>query len=100
MKGRDKRHLRGLSHDLRPIVELGQQGLRDSVVEALDQALDNYELVKVKIPADRDERRTIAAQLTERTHSELAGLVGHMAIIYRPARDPEKRKIKLPSSES
>ena len=100
LKGSDKRHLRGLAHGLRPAVQLGQHGLTDAVVEALEQALCDNELVKVKIAADRDERREIAAQLTKRTHSELAGLVGHMAIVFRKARKPENRKIPLPSESA
>ena len=68
------------------------------MIAALDRALDDHELVKVRIARERDERRAIAEELAAETRSALAGLVGHVAALYRPARDPERRRIALPSA--
>ena len=98
LTGADRRHLRGLAHALKPVVRVGDAGLTERVVAAVETALDDHELIKVKIAADRDERREIADAMAERTGGDLAGMVGQVAILYRPAADAERRRITLPSS--
>lgn len=99
LKGSDRRHLRGLANPMKVIVQVGEHGLGEGVLAAVDRALRDHELVKVRIAADREARRDIAARIAEATRSELAGLVGRVAILYRPAADPADRKIRLPSSK-
>jgi RNA-binding protein len=98
LSGSDRRHLRALAHALDPVVQIGAAGVTAGVIAALDRALDDHELVKVRIARERDERRAIAEQLAAATRSALAGLVGHVAALYRPAREPERRRIALPSA--
>jgi RNA-binding protein len=91
-----RKYLRGLAHPLNPVVHVGKAGLNDGVLAATRKALDEHELIKVKIAADRDERARVAAELQERCDAELAGAVGTIAILYRAHPDPEKRKITVP----
>jgi len=100
LKGSDRRHLRGLANPLKAIVRVGEAGFTAGVVAATQHALQDHELIKVRISADREQRREIAEQIASETDSELAGLIGHVAIIYRAANDPEDRKIQLPSTRS
>jgi len=100
LTGADRRHLRSLANPKKAVVQVGEAGLTEGVVAATDAALGDHELIKVRFAADRNERRELAATLAARTHSTLAGLVGRVAILYRPASDPEKRKIRLPSETS
>ena len=97
LSGSDRRHLRRLAHHLDPIVQVGSAGVTDAVVAALDRALRDHELVKLRIAHEREERREIADRLAAATRSAVAGLVGHTAVLYRPAPDPERRRIELPS---
>ena len=97
LTGRDRRHLRRLAHALDPVVQVGAAGVTAGVIAALGRALEDHELVKVRIERERDERRALADALVRATGSALAGLVGHVAVLYRPARAPERRKIALPS---
>lgn len=98
LAGVDRRHLRRLAHGLKPVVQVGSAGVTEAVAKALGAALRDHELVKLRIAGEREERRAIAEQLAERTRSALAGVVGQVAILYRPARDPERRRIALPSA--
>lgn len=100
LTGADRRHLRRLAHELPAVVQVGGRGLSDGVVSAVDRALDDHELIKLRIDADRPARRALAVELARRTDSALAGTVGRVAILYRPARDPERRRIALPSQRS
>jgi RNA-binding protein len=100
LKGSDRRHLRGLANPLKAIVRVGDAGFTAGVAAATEHALQDHELIKVRIAADREQRREIAERIASETDSELAGLIGHVAIIYRAASDPEDRKIQLPSTRS
>ncbi|WP_078120543.1 ribosome assembly RNA-binding protein YhbY [Thiosocius teredinicola] len=91
-----KRHLRGLGHHLKPVVWVGQHGLKDSVIAEIEQALDSHELIKVKIAADRETRVAIGEDICEKTHAEPIHSIGQMLILFR--RNAEKPKVALPSS--
>ena len=91
-----KRHLRGLGHHLKPVVWVGQHGLSDNVMLEIEQALDSHELIKVKVAADRDTRRTLSGQICEKTDAALIQGIGQMLVLFR--RNPDKPRIALPSS--
>jgi RNA-binding protein YhbY len=74
-------------------------GLTAGVTAAIDRALRDHELVKVRIAADRAKRSEFAARIAAETSSEIAGIVGRVAIFYRAAPDPADRKIRLPSTQ-
>ena len=97
-----KKYLRGLAHGLKPVVLIGQNGLTDAVVQAADSALNRHELIKVKFNEikDKAQKKSHAASLESATQSSLVGMIGHIAILYRRQKDPDKRKISLPQSRS
>ena len=96
LAGFQRKHLRKLAHGLDPVVQVGEAGVSEAVLKALDAALRDHELVKVKLrqPADK---KAMAAELAERSGAELCGLVGHTVILYRP--DPEEPRIELPTRQ-
>jgi RNA-binding protein len=55
----DKKKLRAEAHTLKPVVMIGQSGLTAAVVAEIEQAFDSHELIKVKIRAEREERKLI-----------------------------------------
>ena len=54
LAGSDRRHLRRLAHELEPVVHVGAAGVTESVIAALDRALRDHELVKLRIARERD----------------------------------------------
>ena len=96
LKEKQKRYLRGLFHDCKPVVMIGGSGLTENVMQEIINALDYHELVKIKIAADdRDARKAMIEQIGKQTSSELVQTIGHTASFYRPA---EKPKITLPKN--
>jgi RNA-binding protein len=92
---RQKKHLRRLAHPLSPIVMLGNAGLTDGVVNELDRALNDHELVKVSARVgERDARDQALATLAARTSAQLVQRVGHVGVFYRRRKD--LAKILLP----
>jgi RNA-binding protein len=95
LTGKQRRHLRALGHELKPIVLVGKGGIDEGLVAALDQALADHELVKVKIGEGAGlERSEAADQLAEKTHSEVAQVLGYTVLLYRA--HPDDPKIELP----
>lgn len=79
-----RRYLRGVAHPLKPVIEIGNAGLTDSVARETERALHDHELIKVRVrAADRDARDTIFEGLAERTQSELVQRIGHVGVLYR-----------------
>jgi len=95
LKGSQRKHLRGVAHSYKPLVQIGKEGLSASVLQAIDTAVEANELIKVKIAADRDDRQQIVPVIEERLNCECVGTVGRIAILYREHPDPEKRKITV-----
>jgi len=93
LSSRQRKHLRGLAHRLEPVVHVGAQGVTDAVAAALDQALADHELVKVRLHEPED-KTAMAAALAARAGAEPCGLVGHTVILYR--RHPERPRIVVP----
>lgn len=94
LSGKERKHLRGVAHDLKPVVLIGQNGFTDGLAEAINIALDTHELIKVKFIDFKDEKREIIAMIEEKTVSECVGTIGNVAILFRANKKPEKRKIK------
>lgn len=95
------KYLRGLAHNLEPVVQVGQKGFTETLVKSVDANLTAHELIKVKFVdfKEKAQKQEITAQLIQATNSALAGLIGHVAILYRPHPETEKRKIKLPAKK-
>lgn len=93
--GRQRSYLRGLGHHLDPVVLVGKDGLSEGLVAALAAALEQHELVKVRLADTVDgERRQLAATLAAESQSALVQVLGRTLLLYRPrAEDPA---IQLP----
>jgi len=83
---KQRRHLRGLAHDLKPLIRLGNAGLTDAVAAETTRALHDHELIKVKAPGggDREARDALFTDLAQRTASALVHRIGNVAVLYRP----------------
>lgn len=92
----ERKQLRGLAHQLRPLLHVGKDGLSEAVVRQLDSALTSHELVKVKfLASDREQKRAAGVAIEERLHCELAGLIGHVAIVFRQHPQAAKRRLEI-----
>ena len=102
LEGFQRKHLRGLAHKLKPVAFIGQKGITDAVSGAIGEALDTHELIKLKFVEfkEKEQKRAIISAIEERTGCEMVGMIGHIAILYRQQRNPEKRSIELPKRRS
>lgn len=98
LKSFQRKYLRGLAHNLKPVVLIGQKGLIDNVLRSTELALEDHELVKIKFNdlKEKEQKKEISELLISKTGSEIVGTIGHTVILYKQQEDPEKQKIILP----
>ena len=88
-----RRELRRIGHALNVVVQVGDGGLSDGVLAEVRRALDDHELIKVRMPAgDRDDRRALTEALCEATGAALVQSIGRVALIWVPAEEPDPKK--------
>lgn len=96
LTNKQKQYLKGLAHPLKPIVQLGANGLTEGVLVEIEQALNHHELIKVKVPTDdRDEKHLICHAIAAETKAELVQVIGHILVIFKAS---DANKISLPKS--
>ena len=97
MTSKQRAFLKGLAMELTPVLQIGKGGLTPEVTEAVREAMENRELIKLGVLKNcSDDPREIGQILSERTHSELVQEKKKKIVLYKEAKEPEKRKILLP----
>ena len=86
---KDKKRFRAIGHHLKPVVTIAGNGLSETVLSELSRALQDHELIKVKILAgDKDERDALVATIVATQHVTVIQKIGHIALIYKAAAKP------------
>ena len=96
LKGYQRSYLTKLSHDINPSVMLGAKGLTEALVKQTEDVIEVHELIKVKFVDYKKSREELSRELAKAVDAELIRVIGNIAILYRQARTPENRKIKVP----
>lgn len=96
MTSKQRAHLRGLAHRLKPVVRVGGDGVSEAFLAALAEAFNTRELLKVKVlegaPVDA---RAAADEITTRLPGiEVPQVIGRTIVLYRPF--PDEPRIRLP----
>ena len=92
--GKQRKELRKMAHELRPTAMIGKDGLTETVVASIDTYLEAHELIKVQLQegAELDTKQT-ANEVADRLGAEFVQSIGRRFVLYRPAKDPGKRKV-------
>ena len=88
MTSKFRAQLRSRAQTISPVVMVGHEGITEGVVSALDAALTDHELVKVRFQDFKEMVRELSAKLAMETKSELVSTTGFTAVFYR--KNPEK----------
>lgn len=98
LDGKQRRYLRSLGHHREVVVQVGKEGLSERLIGALDAALAQHELIKVRLgEAVGGDRHEVAAALAEASSSELVQVLGRTLLLYR--RREVEPTIVLPRQE-
>jgi len=95
INSKQRSKLRSMAHHLKPVVIIGKLGIVDGAIKSINNALDDHELIKVKLSNDKDVKKRFIAIIEGDLSAFLVGNIGHTYIIFRPQEDPDKVKIKI-----
>lgn len=97
MTSKQRSYLKGLAMTMEPIFQIGKSSLTPELTEAVGEALEARELIKISVLKNcMDDSNELANMLAERTHSQVVQVIGKKIVLYRQAKDEAKRKITLP----
>ncbi len=83
---------RTIGHNLKPVVMISEQGLSEGVRLELERALNDHELIKVKLNCgERDAKKELTLKLCEDCRCELVQAIGNVILIYRATAKPNPR---------
>ena len=92
----EKKRFRRIGHELSPVVLTGGQGLTEGVLAEVDRALEDHELIKVRVNGeDREERAAAMQMIAQYTKSQVVQIIGKIVLLYRPARKPNAKLSNL-----
>lgn len=95
---RQKQFLKGLAHPLSPLVQIGKEGLSQSIINTINFELSNHELIKVRIGNNSGlEKHNTSLEVAEQTGSILVQLIGKTFVLYKSNPEkPRDKRIILP----
>ncbi|NOT13621.1 MAG: ribosome assembly RNA-binding protein YhbY [Methylococcaceae bacterium] len=83
MDSADKKKLRAQAHALKPVIIIGQSGLTSAVLTEIELALNYHELIKVRIRAEREDRKLISQKICSDTGATLIQSIGQIIVLFR-----------------
>lgn len=96
MTSKERSKLKSLAMNLEPIFQIGKSGLTPELSQAVREALEKRELIKLNILKNcDDDRNELAQTLAERTGSEVVQVIGKKVVLFKYQKDAQKRKIEL-----
>ena len=92
----DVKQLRAIGHKLKPIVTVAGNGLSEGVINEIDRALNDHELIKIKLAVGgKDAKQAVAEELVERSGAEVVQSIGNVILVLRRAQTPDPAKSNL-----
>lgn len=96
MTSKQRSQLKSIAMTTEAILNIGKESLTEEFLAACEEALEARELIKINVLKNcADDLRAIAEAIAENTDSEVVQVIGHKIVLFRQARKPENRKIKL-----
>ncbi len=87
------KHMKQIAHSLNPVVIIGDNGLSENVIAELHRALNDHELIKIKIK--NEDKASILEAIQNTTSSLLIQSIGNVALIYRKSEKPNPKLSNL-----
>ncbi|MBQ2238676.1 MAG: ribosome assembly RNA-binding protein YhbY [Lachnospiraceae bacterium] len=95
MTSKQRAYLKGLAMNIDPIFQIGKSSLTPEVTEAIREAIDKRELIKISVLKNcLDDPKEIANVLAERTRAQVVQVIGKKIVLYKESK--ENKKIELP----
>jgi RNA-binding protein len=92
LSSKERAELRAEAHHLTPAVHVGHQGLTDTLLQTLDDALRTRELVKVALARTTDvSAKDAAHELAEKLGADVVQTIGRTCTLFRENPDLKRK---------
>ena len=96
LTSKQRAYLKSLAMTMEPILQIGKSSLTPEITQAVSEALEARELIKISVLQNcLEDPRQMAEVLAERTRSQIVQVIGKKIVLYREGKN-EKKKIELP----
>lgn len=96
LTGKQKRYLRKEAHHLKPVFQVGKQGVNDNLIHQVHEYLEKNELMKVSILQNcSEDKKTVSKQLEQAAEATVVQIIGNNIVLYKPSA--ENKTIELPN---
>ncbi len=96
MTTKQRAYLRSLAMTMDPVANIGKGSVTDENIDAIKEALEARELIKIAVLKNcLDDPKTVAQAVAEHTHAELVQVIGRRFVLFKEAYDPKNRHIKI-----
>ena len=79
----DRKKLKSEAHHLKPVIQIGKNGITPALIAAIDKALSDHELIKIKFQDFKDEKKILSDQIAEETGCAIISMIGNVLLVYR-----------------
>lgn len=92
LRGKQKRYLRSQAHSMRPLFQIGKDGVDSEWLKQVDNALEKRELIKVNI-LNNSLMETDEVQLfiEKNSNIQVVQIIGHTLVLFKRSQKPEHR---------
>lgn len=91
LTGKQKSYLKGLSHNMQPIIQIGKNGVNEMLVKTIEDALEARELIKISVLQNcLEEPKTMAIDIADVLEAEVVQVIGRTIILYKQSRKKNK----------
>jgi RNA-binding protein len=92
LTGEQRKSLKVHAHKLKPLIQVGKNGLREAQILTIKRILVDHELIKIKFNDYKKRREELSAEIIQKTGANLVDIIGNILIIYKQSDIPSKRK--------
>ena len=89
------KRLKALAHHLKPIVNIGKEGLTKGSICSIAEKLEKSELIKIRFSKNKDTKKDLSKEIIKKTQSTKISIIGNTLIIFKQAENPKNRQIKI-----
>ncbi|SEO32950.1 RNA-binding protein [Amphibacillus marinus] len=95
LTSKQKRFLKSKAHELKPIFQVGKEGVNENMIKQINEALEKRELIKISVLQNcLEEKEDVAEQLGEGTSAEVVQIIGSVIVLYKESI--EHKTLQLP----
>ncbi len=96
LSNEQKKRYRSIGHGLSPIVTIASNGISENVIAEIDRALNDHELIKIKLVLeDKASRKEAVAEISQQMNATVIQEIGKVVLLLRQAKQPNKKLSNL-----